>query len=206
MPHRGDAPAIVRLAVSIAVGAAAAVGIAQEIPRGAPLAGWAIGAGLFVIWTWLALWPMDNTATETHASKEEPTRLGAFAIILVAAFMSLIGIVEVLSRKDPVLLLVALLSVVASWAAIHTMYAMHYARAYFGTDGPAGVDFHQDDPPRYSDFAYMAVTVGMSYAISDTDIGSSKLRRVIVFHALLSYFFGTVIVALLINLTANVGS
>ena len=45
MPHRGDAPAIVRLAVSIAVGAAAAVGIAQEIPRGAPLAGWAIGAG-----------------------------------------------------------------------------------------------------------------------------------------------------------------
>lgn len=211
--HRGDAPVLVRLLVSIVVGWAVAVGIWSERPTAAPLAGWAIGAGLFVLWTWVALWPMDNEATETHASREEPTRLGAFVIVLLAAFVSLIGIVEVLTRKDPVLLFIALLSVVASWAAIHTMYATHYARMYFGGDGVSEdkgdaplIDFHQSESPRYSDFVYVAITVGMSYAISDTDVGSSRLRRTLVFHALLSYFFGTVIVALLINLTANVGS
>ncbi|MCM3896113.1 MULTISPECIES: DUF1345 domain-containing protein [Gordonia] len=210
--RRGDAPALVRLLVSVVVGGAAAAGIWSERPTAAPLAGWAIGAGLFVMWTWLALWPMDNAETETHASREEPTRLGAFVIVLLAAFVSLIGIVEVLTRKDPILLFIALLSVVASWAAIHTMYATHYARTYYGVsadtqkaDAPL-IDFHQSESPRYSDFVYVAITVGMSYAISDTDVGSSRLRRTLVFHALLSYFFGTVIVALLINLTANVGS
>ena len=213
--HRGDAPVLVRLLVSIVVGGAVAAGIWSERPTAAPLAGWAIGAGLFVMWTWLALWPMDNAATEAHASREEPTRFGAFVIVLLAAFVSLIGIVEVLTRKDAVLLFIALLSVVASWAAIHTMYATHYARMYFGGDGVSEntqkgdgplIDFHQSESPRYSDFVYVAITVGMSYAISDTDVGSSRLRRTLVFHALLSYFFGTVIVALLINLTANVGS
>ena len=65
-----------------------------------------------------------------------------------------------------------LASVVASWAAIHTVFALRYARMYL-TDGAGGIDFHQDEPPRYTDFAYVAVTVGMSFAISDTDLGSS---------------------------------
>ena len=91
-----------------------------------------------------------------------------------------------------------LASVVASWAAIHTVFALRYARLYL-TDGAGGIDFHQDEPPRYSDFAYMAATIGMSFAISDTDLGSADLRRTALPHALLSYLFGTVIIALVIS-------
>ncbi|MFT4042921.1 MAG: DUF1345 domain-containing protein [Gordonia sp. (in: high G+C Gram-positive bacteria)] len=192
--------------MSILVGAAATVGISFAIPHGAALAGWAIGAMVFVAWTWWALWPMDHRATRAHAAREEPTQLLTFAIVLIAPFVSLAGVVEVLTEKDrAVLILIALLSVVASWTAIHTMYATHYARMFYGSEPNAGIDFHQDEPPRYSDFAYIAITVGMSFAISDTDIGASRYRRVIVFHSLLSYLFGTVIVALLINLTAGIG-
>ena len=65
-----------------------------------------------------------------------------------------------------------LASVVASWAAIHTVFALRYARMYL-TDGAGGIDFHQDEPPRYSTSPTVAATIGMSFAISDTDLGSS---------------------------------
>lgn len=203
----GDGPPLLRLAVSAAVGVASGVTIRLIVPHGAVLVGWAIGAWLFVSWTWLRLWPMDHTQTNAHASKEEPTHVGTFVIVVVAAFVSLVGVVEVLAHRDrTILIFIALVCVVASWASIHTMYATHYARMYYGDEPTGGIDFHQEEPPRYSDFAYVAITVGMSFAISDTDVGASRFRRVIVFHALLSYLFGTVIVALLVNLTANIGT
>ncbi|MCG2803095.1 MAG: DUF1345 domain-containing protein [Cellulomonas sp.] len=45
----------------------------------------------------------------------------------------------------------------------------------------------------------------MSFAISDTDLGSSQFRAHALVHALQSYLFGTVIVALLVNLIAGLG-
>jgi uncharacterized membrane protein len=46
----------------------------------------------------------------------------------------------------------------------------------------------------------------MSFAVSDTDLASSSMRRVAQVHALLAYLFGTVVVALLINLVAGLVS
>jgi uncharacterized membrane protein len=97
---------------------------------------------------------------------------------------------------------VAILGVVASWAAIHTLLALGYARLYYAPPR-GGFDFHQTEPPQYTDFAYVAFTVGMSYAISDTDVGSTAIRKLALGHALLSYLFGTVILAALINLVAG---
>lgn len=54
-----------------------------------------------------------------------------------------------------------------------------------------------------SDFAYLAFTLGMTYQVSDTDLKTARLRRIVLFHTLLSYLFGTVIVAATINLVAG---
>ncbi len=43
----------------------------------------------------------------------------------------------------------------------------------------------------------------MSFAISDTDLESSEMRRVALGHALLSYLFGSVVLAGLVNLVAG---
>ncbi len=49
-----------------------------------------------------------------------------------------------------------------AWAAVHTVFTTRYARLYYsGSDG--GIDFNQDDPPQYSDFAYLAFTIGMTF-------------------------------------------
>ncbi|GMA24379.1 membrane protein [Luteimicrobium album] len=172
----------------------------------AVLLGWCTVAVSFVVWTWITVWPMDAASTAAHATREEPTRTATHAIVVLAAVASLVGVAFVLLGSNVSSRVwaaaVAVLSVVSSWAAVHTLLALGYARIYFG-EPEGGIDFHQTEPPRYSDFAYVAFTVGMSYAISDTDVGSSAIRRLALGHALLSYLFGTVILAALINLVAG---
>ena len=93
-------------------------------------------------------------------------------------------------------------SVILSWTVVHTVYTLRYARLYYGgSDG--GVDFNADDPPRYADFANLAFTIGMTYQVSDTDLKTKEIRGTALRHALLSYLFGTVIVATTINLVAG---
>ena len=74
---------------------------------------------------------------------------------------------------------------------------------YSGKKG--GIDFHSDEDPCYLDFAYMAFTIGMTFQVSDTDIHSGAVRRAVLRHALISYIFGTVIVATMVSVVAGLG-
>ena len=71
--------------------------------------------------------------------------------------------------------------------------------------GDGGIEFGQEEPPAYSDFAYIAFTVGMSFAAPDTQIVDTSIRKVALGHALLSYLFGTVVIAVAVNLVTNLG-
>ena len=92
----------------------------------------------------------------------------------------------------------AVLAVALGWATVHTVYTLRYAHLYFD-DPPGGIDFNGDKPD-YRDFAYFGFTVGMTWQVSDTDIQKKAIRRTVLHHALLAYLFGTVIVAVTINL------
>ena len=85
---------------------------------------------------------------------------------------------------------------------MHTLYAARYARLYY-TPPIGGVDFNDDEPPAYSDFAYLAFTLGMTYQVSDTSLRGRAMRRTALWHALLSYLLGAVIIAATINLLAG---
>jgi uncharacterized membrane protein len=102
--------------------------------------------------------------------------------------------------------LLSVISVALSLALVNTVYAFKYARLYY-LDEPddCGIDFKEEDAPTYSDFAYLAFTVGMSFAVSETEPTATRIRRVALGHALLSYLFGTGVLAVAINLVTNVG-
>lgn len=198
-----------RLLVGLLVGVAgAAVTVALGDLLVAPLVGWTAAALAFTAWTWADVWSMDPAETAAHATREEPTRRVTHLLLLGAALASLVGVgVLVLAnpeghRSQLVAAVVAVVSVVVSWLAVHTLFGLAYARAYF-SEPAGGIDFNQDDPPRYSDFLYVAFTIGMSFAISDTDVRSSELRAAVLRHALLSYLFGSVIIASVVNLVAG---
>jgi uncharacterized membrane protein len=94
------------------------------------------------------------------------------------------------------------LTVVLSWTVVHTVYMLRYAQLYYARGGK-GVEFNGGEPPDYRDFAYLAFTIGMTYQVSDTDLTTKPIRRTATHHALLSYLFGTVVVAMTINVVAS---
>jgi uncharacterized membrane protein len=97
---------------------------------------------------------------------------------------------------------VAFLSVVLSWAAVHTVFLLRYASLYH-SNGPGGIKFPRTEMPDYGDFAYLALTIGMTYQVSDTQLEDQTIRRTALRHALLSFVFGTGILAMTINVVAG---
>jgi uncharacterized membrane protein len=83
---------------------------------------------------------------------------------------------------------------------VHTVYLLRYARLYYSPP-EGGIDFH-GEAPSYLDFAYLALTIGMTFQVSDTDLMGKRARRLALRHALLSYLFGTVIVATTVSSAA----
>ena len=100
------------------------------------------------------------------------------------------------------LILLALSVVALSWLTVHTLFMLRYGDVYYG-DPVGGIDFNDEDPPSYRDFAYVAFTIGMTFQVSDTSLTSRAMRRVALRHALLSFLFGAVILALMVNSVAS---
>jgi uncharacterized membrane protein len=97
----------------------------------------------------------------------------------------------------------AVISVLLAWAAVHIVYALRYARLYYAAP-VGGISFPDDEPPDYVDFAYVALTIGMCFQVSDTDLAARRTRRTALQHALLSYLFGAIFVATTVNSVAAV--
>lgn len=88
---------------------------------------------------------------------------------------------------------------------MHTVFSLRYAQLFYrGSKDGTGIDFNEDDPPDYRDFAYLAMTIGMTFQVSDTDLGSKAIRRTALRHALISWLFGAVLIGLTINILASI--
>jgi uncharacterized membrane protein len=199
-----------RLAICLGGGLlVAGAALAAGLPELAALAGWTTAASLLLIWVWRISWPLDSRGTKRLAEEEARTRV-TDTVVLVAAVISLGAVVEALVRSGTtdavgvISVILGVLVVILSWALMNTVFALKYARMYYlGGDG--GIDFQQEEPPCYSDFAYVAFTVGMSFAVPDTALVDTQIRKAGLGHALLSYLFGTVVIAVAVNLITNLG-
>ncbi|GAB3389299.1 DUF1345 domain-containing protein [Humibacter soli] len=176
----------------------------------APVGGWAAACATYVIWVWaLVIGRFDAEMTRTHSTREDPGR-GVREVLIVAVAVASLGAVAVLlvhtrqahGVEQAVGAFAAVLSVALSWALLHTLYTFRYARIYYA-DPVGGIDFNTDDDPRFMDFAYLSFDLGMTFQVSDTSISTTELRGVILRHTLLSYVFGTVVLASVVNLVAG---
>ncbi len=184
--------AVPRLAGAVALGAVVGVTIAAT-----QLA--------FVLAGWIVLWPMDARATHRNARREDLRPLLEELVVVAVAGCGLLAIVLLLliGRSDTGHLgaATALFGVFMAWAALHLMYATRYAYVYYAAQG--GIDFNSDQPPAYRDFFYFSYNLGMTYQVSDTSVSSAAVRSIVLRHALLSYAFGTSILATAISLVVQ---
>ncbi|HEY2792610.1 MAG TPA: DUF1345 domain-containing protein [Micromonosporaceae bacterium] len=212
VPSRFRRPALALLLLAVIVGVAVAVVIAVLLGAAwaAPLAGWDAAAFTYLVWTWTNVARLDADDTRRHASYDDPTVRVSELILIGASLASLVAVGLVLVRAgdrsgaaqggDTAL---GVLSVVLGWIVVHTIFTLRYARVFH--DAPTGgIDFNEPDAePRYADFAYVAFTIGMTFQVSDTSFTLSRMRSIALRHALLSYIFGTVIIATTINLVVG---
>jgi uncharacterized membrane protein len=195
-------------AVGVVTGLAAALTVAPPL---GPLVGWCTAGVIALIWVWRICWPRDHAGTERLAREESSSRVTDDAIIiacLASVAAMVIALVESSQGGGAVsvaLIILGVLGTIVAWALVNTVYALKYARLYFLDQAEDGLDFHQEARPTYSDFAFLAFTIGMSYAVADIEPNSTETRRKALPHALLSYLFGTVLIAVAINLVTNLG-
>jgi uncharacterized membrane protein len=210
-PSRPKGPSVrARVGVSVGAGALSAILVAILGPWWLiPLAGWDVGALTFVSWMWHSLWSLDAEDTARQARRENPRRAAADSLLLGASVASLIAVGLVLVRAGHssgltkgLLVGLGVASIVLAWSVVHTVFILRYAKLYYeGT--PGGVNFNEEEAPCYTDFAYLALTIGMTFQVSDTNLQTKDIRRTALRHALLSYAFGTLIIATTINLIAG---
>jgi uncharacterized membrane protein len=205
-----EAPAIKRLVAATVVGLLA-LGVAMAFSPWQLdlLAVWDGTAAAYLIGVWLEIGRLDNAQTAATATREDDTRAMTRVLLLVTSTVSLVGVGLALAKAtreggstQAVISVFAVVTIVLSWAVVHTTYLLRYAHLYYLVP-PGGIDFNGDDEPDYLDFAYLAFTLGMTYQVSDTDIQDPTIRRTVLAHTLLSYVFGTVIIAATINIVAG---
>jgi uncharacterized membrane protein len=174
----------------------------------AVLSGWNAAALTLILWTLLVVWWKNGEETARIATREDDSRATADLLLVCASVASLaaiaLGLVKAAREGGPLqgtLTGFAVLSVVLAWLMVQVVYMLRYARLYYVEGG--GIDFNEQKDPDYRDFAYLAFTIGMTYQVSDTNLTSTSIRRTALHHALLSFVFGTSIIAMMINVVAG---
>lgn len=170
---------------------------------------------LFLSWVTILTSHPADVKKEVLAQDSSRTLIFLFAVS--AAFVSLFAILILLqssskSSSEADLdghILLSLASVISSWWLVHTVFTLRYAHLYYrdmnkeDKEKPRGLDFPNDDQPDYLDFTYFSFVLGMTFQVSDVQINSKKMRRLVLVHSLLSFAFNTVIVALSINIVSG---
>jgi uncharacterized membrane protein len=151
-----------------------------------------------------------------HSSAEEEGRFTVLTFVIAAATMALIAIgVEMFAVKEmqgtsrALRLALTFGTVISSWVFVHVIFTIYYAHEFHaetlarkkGLRG--GLQFAGETLPDYWDFLYFAFTVGMTAQTSDVVVTSRRMRRLVIVHGLVSFVFTTAVIALTVNLGAQ---
>ena len=209
-----------RVAIALAVGVlvfVATLGL-HRLPLQLILS-WNAFSTTAILLAWIRIIFADAKSAVLTAKLQDTGRAIIFSLVLIGACASLFAVAFLLGTAKGTSgarlgehVGLAAFTVVHSWFLIHTVFTMHYAHAYYRTEDPdgrgkhgAGLNFpgEEDHEPDFVDFAYFAFVIGMTFQVSDVAITSKRIRRLSLVHALLSFLFNTVILALAINLASS---
>jgi uncharacterized membrane protein len=198
-----------RTFVSIALGIAACFllpGSLRLVTR--LLIGWDIFAASYLLLAYAMMLRCDHTHIRRDAILQDDGRFLILLVTAMGAFASMGAIVFELgsSHRGAYELTLATVTIVLSWAAVHTTFALHYAHDYYRGAKPGGLQFpsgDERDHADYWDFVYFSFVIGMTAQVSDVGITNKTIRRTATAHGIISFVFNTALVALMVNIAAS---
>jgi len=160
----------------------------------------------YLVFALRALTHLEPRALTSAARDDDLPVALIFLVTLAAAGASLAALfVLVNSDETPgaANLVITLAAVPLGWLTVHIMAAVHYAHVYWS--GRKGIDFPQTNEPSGIDFIYFSLTIGMTAQTSDVAVTTPAMRRLVVIHGVVSFFFNTVILAAVVNSAVSIG-
>ena len=204
------------IVAGLVVGVACAMFATEMRGSTALILGWDALAFSFLGSMLLTWFQHDPEDIRHRAAIDDEGREVISTLVIVAAAASIWAVGAELSlAKDAhglmkvAHIVLAFITVIASWFMVQMIFTLHYAHEYYGIDeddgarDAGGIEFPGKEPPDYWDFLYFSVCIGVACATADVDIASKGLRRLATIHCLVAFAFNTIIVALTINLTAG---
>jgi len=179
---------------------------------------WIGYAAADLLLSWFTILYIHPLEMKKEISLQDGNRTFIFFIVLASALVSLFVVVLLLKSTQQLsgaqLSLHIFLSVAAvmlSWALVHTLFLFRYAHLYYEQTEKEkkeetyteGLEFPGEKEPDYLDFAYFSFVIGMTFQVSDVEISSKRIRRLVLMHSLVAFAFNTVIVALSINIISG---
>ncbi|MEH3086404.1 MAG: DUF1345 domain-containing protein [Xylophilus ampelinus] len=171
---------------------------------------------------WLLARSFDAARIRVRARAQDDSAALLFLAMVTALCASVVAIVVLLQQtrglppsQRGAHAALSVLALAISWLWIHSLFAFRYAHRYYqGEDDAAdatearkaasgGLDFPGPGDPDYFDFLYQAMVVGMTSQVSDVQVTSSAMRRLVTLHALVAFVFNVAILALGVNVTAS---
>lgn len=132
------------------------------------------------------------------------------AIALSVIALNMTGVFIALHSRVPLdafSLTLLLAAAPLGWFVLHAISTFHYANLHY-FDPPGDCEpgkallFPGTDEPDLWDFVYFSFVIGMTAQVSDVQILGRQMRRSVTAHSIVSFFFNTVLIALVVNAVA----
>jgi uncharacterized membrane protein len=172
------------------------------------LLGWDICIAVYLLLVFVMVVRSGLAHIKRNAALQDDGRFVILMVAALGAFASIAAIVFELgaSHHSAQALTLATVTIALSWAAVHTIFALHYAHEFYRGAKPGGLQFPSGDTHEnadYWDFVYFSFVIGMTAQVSDVGITDKTIRRTATAHGIVSFIYNTALVALMVNIAAS---
>lgn len=170
---------------------------------------WDIFAFCYLLMCWIVFFTMPVKAIRHNASKEDGSKIYVFAMIILSSLAGMVAVLLLIKDgaqaiSSSLSLLVSLPAMIFSWAIVHTIFTFHYGHLFYTQKPEGGLEFPgTEKEPDYIDLAYFSFGIGCTFQVADVEISSGRIRKLALFHSLLSFILNTFVVALSINIISG---
>jgi uncharacterized membrane protein len=175
------------------------------------LVSWNVGVLLFIGLLSRLMFGLNSEQLTKKYEDEDEAAVLILTISIVGAVLAMASIVAFLSGMDevsraekPIHIALAVITVIDTWVLIPTMFTLHYADMFYSAsakDRP--LRFPDTGEPLFWDFAYFSFTISAACQTADVSTAQGAIRKVVIAHSVLSFFFNASILGFAINVTAG---
>ncbi|MEZ7753953.1 DUF1345 domain-containing protein [Microbacterium paraoxydans] len=165
------------------------------------LTAWLVIGTIYVAGGLAAIWGGKPVEAEEVLAAKAVSRWSWIPPVLAAAIGGVSAVTALLARNaDPdapgnlVLVVAASLLVILSWILLQ----VGFAQIYLITDAlreEEDLRFPEGSTTSVLSYVYFAFTLGTSFATSDVEIISTRMRRLTLVHAVVAFFYNALVVA-----------